>query len=158
MRKRVLLIPALLLLLFLIPVSKGNAAAGTTGAISVSSTTVLINTVVSVGLESLTASSNYDLRFTPGCHDNITFTTASTETERIFHVKLDEPTSGETCTIELGNTTGGAAGVLDSIDVSMVEGDTFIGSAFILDILAPIAILGVAAVLLGTFAFKRMKG
>jgi len=103
------------------------------------------------------ASSDYDLRFTPGCHDNITFTTASSETERVFHVKLEEPTSGETCRIELGNTTAGDAGVIDSIDVNMVEGDTFIGSAFILDVLAPIAILGVAAVLLGTFAFRKMR-
>jgi len=146
--------------LVFVPITNASAVSGTAGTAGVlytSSSTVTAGTVVSIEAEGLDQSADYDLRFTPGCADNFTFTTGAAQTEKTWHIKLSKPTTGRTCYVELGNTTASNIGILDEITIDVITGDIFIGADFLLDILAPLAILGVISVLLGTFLVKKYR-
>jgi len=106
--------------MFAAPVDQGQAADGTTGSLEVGTTTYTIDQPLVIYMTSLTVAGDYNLAFTTGCHDNITWTQGAAQTVMSFTIKLAAPSSGDVCLIEITKQSASAT-VIDSVLLSATD-------------------------------------
>ena len=134
----------LLLLLAFAPQSTARAADGTNGTIDLDITSVVENTLLSVRLHGLDASSDYNMTWT----DSTTtwfyeFTTGASQTELYIPIKVSMPPSGNTFVFNLTMQSAGTE--IDSYAIFVTAYTTFLDLDMIIGLAVPILIMVIFA-------------